>query len=311
MAIKFFNETDTVKTETLSATYYGDPGIGKTSLSFTAKNPLLLDFDMGVQRAIGRKDTVRVDSWNDVLELMKSPELIKLAPETIIVDTGGTMLDNYIANYVKIVDPKNSRTGGELSLQGYGAMKSVFKQFKDWTKTLGANVIFICHATKDNDKEGKMIPRVTGGALDILRQESDLIGYMYSDKNKRVIDFRPIDSHDGKDCAQVGLVEIPDATNPEFETFLQGIITRTLDKMNDMSEKQKEVILKIKEYKTKISKIKSVNGFNDMVKTLKDNEEKNIQLQVFAHLKKHGTDKKIASYHSKTKKFVNFQEDEI
>jgi len=309
MALKFFNEQDVLKTETLSATIFGDPGIGKTSLTFTSENPLLLDFDMGVQRSIGQKNFVRVDSWEDITELQNSPELVQLAPKTIIVDTGGTLIDNYIANYVKKIDPKNQRRGGELSLQGYGAIKSVFKQFKDWTKSLGANVVFICHASKDNDKDGKVIPRVTGGALDILRQESDLIGYMYSDQNKRVIDFRPVDAHDGKDCANIGLIEVPESSEKEYDNFFQQLINKTLDRMNEISEKQQEFLNKIKAYKEEISGFKTIKACNELIEKLKKDKSKNIQLQIFALLKKHATDNKVAIYNSEVKKFVKFEED--
>ena len=41
---------------------YGEPGIGKTSLFNTASNPLLIDFDRGVDRSILRQDTLKLQT---------------------------------------------------------------------------------------------------------------------------------------------------------------------------------------------------------------------------------------------------------
>lgn len=45
---------------------YGEPGIGKTSLFNTSDEPLLIDFDRGVDRSIMRQDTLLVNKWEDV-----------------------------------------------------------------------------------------------------------------------------------------------------------------------------------------------------------------------------------------------------
>lgn len=302
---KIFSELDSVKTETLMAAIYGSPGIGKTSLAFTAKKPVLFDFDQGAQRAVNKKTIIRVDEWDDIEELKKSPEFAKLNPGTIILDTGGTMLDNYIADYVKKQDPKNARRGGELSLQGYGAMKSVFKQFKDWTKSQNVNIIFICHAKDEKDGDNiRKIPLLTGGSVDILRQESDLIGYMYSNLNNRVIDFRPnIDMHEGKDCAGIGLVEVPDYTTDEYANFLGNIIDSTLKKMNEISEKQKELVKLANQFDKKAREVKDIKGINELIVELKD-QGAFVQRKCFATLKEHCEKTGIATYDSKQKKFI-------
>ena len=303
MAFKIYSEYDAIKTDVLMAVIYGIPGIGKTSLSFTSHSPVLLDFDRGAQRSIGQKTVIRIDRWEDMIDLQKSPEFVKLSPKTLVLDTGGTMLDNYIAEYVKRADPKNARRGGELTLQGYGAMKNIFKQFKDWASSIQCNIIFICHSKDENENDNvKKIPMVTGGSLDILRQGADLIGYMSANQNKRIIDFRAsIDSHEGKDCAGIGVVEIPDYKTPEYANFFSGIIDRTLSRMNEINEKQKEAISKVSEYKDKISKVKNPAGANKIIADL-SGEEKHIQVQCFLYLKE--AVKSFALYDSQNKKFV-------
>ena len=303
MSFKIFKQGEQVKTECLTAVIYGEPGVGKTSVSMTTENPILLDFDMGLQRAVNRKTAVRVDSWSDVMDLIKSKDFSSLNPNTIIIDTAGTMLDNYIAEYVKKDDPKNSRRGGELSLQGYGAIKNVFKQFMDWAKKQGKNLIFIAHATDKRDGDDTLaIPKMTGGSYDILRESSDLIGYMYSSKNARVIDFTPKATHIGKDCAEIGLVEIPHYTEESYATFIQDLIDKTLNKMNEMGEEQQAALETIKEYREVVKSINHADDANIQIDVISEEESKVMKVQLFNILKDHCESIGV-EYDRKTKKF--------
>lgn len=300
---KIINKTDAVITETLTALIYGEPGIGKTSLAFTSENALLLDFDGGVQRACYRQTAVRIEKWEDIIELQKSTELKQLAPKTLIIDTAGSMLDNYLANYVKLIDPKNSRRGGELSLQGYGAMKDAFYQFKNWAKSLKCNLIFIAHTTTQEEGDNtKFIPKVTGGSYDILRQTCDLVGYIYSNKNKRVLDFNPTDNHIGKNCAEFGILEIPSYLDSSYPLFFQSLIEKTLDKMNKLSEKQVAALKILKDYELAINPIEGVDELNVELANLKNEHERALQLQKFALLKIHAS-KINCKYDEKLKAF--------
>lgn len=306
MSFKVITKTDAVITETLTALIYGDPGIGKTSLASTTESPVLLDFDGGIQRACYRQTAIRIEKWEDIIEFQKSPELKQLSPKTLIIDTAGTMLDNYLANYVKTIDPKNMRRGGELSLQGYGAMKDTFNQFKNWAVSLKCNLVFIAHTTTQEEGDNtKFIPKVTGGSYDILRQGCDLIGYVYSNKNKRVIDFNPTDSHIGKNCAEFPLLEIPVYTDSSYPTYFQDLINRTLGKMNQLNEAQTEAVKKIEDYRTSLEKIEDVKSLNEHLNELSDEKDRTIALQKFALLKDHAKTIKpeTITYDAKTKVF--------
>ena len=95
--IKKPNELQVKKT--LSALIYGQPSMGKTTLALSAPHPLLLDFDGGVHRvnAAHRVDTVQITKWEEVDEVMQSPEIADYA--TFVIDTAGKMLsfmDKYI-----------------------------------------------------------------------------------------------------------------------------------------------------------------------------------------------------------------------
>ena len=213
MAIKFIPATEKVKTESLIAVIYGEPGIGKTSVASTTEQSILIDFDMGLQRTVKRAMAVRVETWNDVVQLQQSNEFLDYKPKTLIIDTAGTMLDNYIGVHVIEENPKNSTKGGAISLTGYGAMKAVFNQFKNWASSLNINLVFVCHDANEMDgDDNKKKPKMTGGSYQILRESADLIGYMYMKGKNRVIDFTPADWKVGKDCASIGSVVVPDAS---------------------------------------------------------------------------------------------------
>jgi hypothetical protein len=285
---QIINNTDAVITDSLTALIYGEPGIGKTSLSFTTNNPLLLDFDGGVQRACYRQTTVRIEKWEDIIELQKSTELKQLSPKTFIIDTAGSMLDNYLANYVKTIDPKNMRRGGELSLQGYGAMKDAFYQFRNWAKSLKCNLIFIAHTTTQEEGDNtKFIPKVTGGSYDILRQTCDLVGYMYSNKNKRVLDFNPADNHIGKNCAEFDILEIPVYTDSSFQSYFQNLIDLTLNKMNNLNERQTALVRELEDYEKSLTPLEGTEQLNAELEIIRKITERNVSLQKFALLEKH------------------------
>ena len=72
MALRIISANEPMKVDQLVVTIYGQPGVGKTSLGFTAESPLLLDFDHGAYRAMGRKDTVDVSAWSDVTQIEAS-----------------------------------------------------------------------------------------------------------------------------------------------------------------------------------------------------------------------------------------------
>ena len=304
MSFKIYSEGEQVKTECLTAVIFGEPGVGKTSVSMTTSNPILLDFDMGLQRAVNRKTAVRVEKWSDVTDLIKSKDFQTINPDTIIIDTAGTMLDNYIADHVKKDDPKNSRRGGELSLQGYGALKNTFQQFMNWAKGQRKNLIFIAHATDKQDGDDvQRIPKMTGGSYDTLRESADLIGYMFVSKNERVIEFTPKAGHIGKDCAEIGLVTIPHYTDEKYESFLQDLIDQTLGKMNTMSEEQTELLRMISDYREEVKNVTTAEEANAQIGVIGMEENRTLQIQLFGILKAHCENLEI-SYDGKQKLFV-------
>lgn len=75
---------------------YGTPGVGKTSLFNTSKNPILLDCDRGADRAINRQDTIVATNWKEVLQ--DEGEIKNYS--TLGIDTAKAVLDDFLMTYV-------------------------------------------------------------------------------------------------------------------------------------------------------------------------------------------------------------------
>ena len=70
----------------------GYPGIGKTTLGLSAPRPLLIDVDFGINRVMAsvRKDYIQPETYEQLLEDLNG-DLSDY--ETIVIDTGGKLLD--------------------------------------------------------------------------------------------------------------------------------------------------------------------------------------------------------------------------
>lgn len=271
MAYQVITEEEPLNIENIVIVVFGEPGIGKTSLSFTSENPIVEDFDKGVQRAVGRKAFVSLQSWEDAVEFHNSGYIQENNVKTVIFDTAGTMLDNYITNQVIKDDPKNAKKDGSLALGGYGAIKNVFNAFVNNMQMLGVDLIFICHDDDERNKEEiKKKPKVTGGSYDILKQRADLIGYMETDRDKRVIDFNPCDRHVGKNSAQIEKQIIPEYTSPEYKDFMAKLIKKAKDKMNEMSEAQEKAIKLMDEFMGKIEVAESIEELSPVYDSIEE-----------------------------------------
>lgn len=258
--IKIVKADDIIVQDNLIITIYGDPGMGKTSLGFSASKPLLLDFDNGAQRAIGRKDAVIIKNWNEIKDI--SAEAL-IDYNTIVIDTVGRLLES-LSLFLIAGNPKFKGYSGELSLQGYGALNVAFKTFLLKIKSFGKDIILISHSKEEKDNE-KLLVRLD--AMGSSKQEvlkcSDLMGFICAKGTVRTLNFNPTEFTLGKNCAEFPELSIPDYSSNQF--FMSEIIQKAKDHMNKKSEGQ---IKKEKEFNIKLEKINkavTVHDFNVLV----------------------------------------------
>ena len=217
----------------IKALIYGQPGIGKTTFALSAPQPILLDFDNGVHRvqSVHQKDTLQIESWQDVLDEMQAGTFNGY--QTIIIDTAGKMLD-YLGAWLISKNPKLGKTNGALSLQGYGERKGEFSGFIKRLSTMGKHIIFLAHEKEEKEGEGKYVrPEVGGSSGNDLYKELDLIGYMEAIGKKRTISFLPQEKYYAKNaCGLNETIELPDlangVANDYFTTNIIGLYQQSL-----------------------------------------------------------------------------------
>lgn len=147
MALNIVTSAQPLHIQNLIVFIYGDPGVWKTSLAFTTKNPILFDFDKGAYRASNRKDTVQINAWSEVANFTAND---LNGYDTIIIDTAGQVLD-MISDTLK-QDVKNIRRGSnELSMQGYGKLGSIFTNWLKMLRNMGKDIVILAHAGEDKD----------------------------------------------------------------------------------------------------------------------------------------------------------------
>ncbi len=203
---------------------YGQPGIGKSTLALSMPAPLMIDCDRGVHRVepIHLSDTVEVDRWEDVDEVLKED---LSAYKTLIFDTGGKLID-YMSEYIMRNNPKLNAGSGQLSLQGYGVRKAMFNALLSRIGVLGKHVVFVAHEREERDGDIRFVrPEIGGSSGNDLIKELDIVGYMEAIGTKRVIRFNPQEKFYAKNALQ--LPDPMDVPNTDKgNTFLQGLVAK-------------------------------------------------------------------------------------
>lgn len=234
MALNIVTSVQPLNVENIIAFIYGDPGIWKTSLAFTAKNPILFDFDKGAHRAGAfRKDTVQIGSWNEVARFTAQD---LQGYDTIIVDTAGRALD-MMTDSLK-GDSRNTRRDGQLTMQGYGKLGSMFTDWLKMLRGMGKDIVLLAHASEDKDGDNVIKrPDMVGGSKKEAYKVADMMGYMTMQQGQngavRVLNFTPNHTYLAKDSGQIGNIIINSMTDAPNQ--LADIIQATKNHINSLS----------------------------------------------------------------------------
>ena len=239
MPLKIIRGED-VQVENLLLTIYARPSAGKTSLAFTANNPLVLDFDRGAHRSSSRtgQAVVQVFRWDDITGMTRADVQDF---NTIVVDTAGAACD-MIGQHLIMTNARRYANGTSLSLQGWGMLKTTFQTWLSGLRSYGKDVVLICHAEeaqrKQDDDEHEAVERIAvpGASKAEIYSKSDLVGRIILDGSDRILSFEQSKYSWAKN---VGLPPrpIPDASTGEM--LLAQVIDEAKDAINIQTDGQR------------------------------------------------------------------------
>lgn len=267
MALNIVKSAQPLNIDNIVLFIYGDPGIWKTSLAFTAKNPILFDFDKGAHRAgVFRKDTVQINNWNEVANFTAQD---LEGYDTIIVDTAGRALD-MITDILK-TDSKNTRRNGELSMQGYGKLGSIFTNWLKMLRGIGKDIVLLAHASEDkNGDEIIKRPDMVGSSKKEAYKIADMMGYMTIEQGKqgqvRVLNFMPNSSYLAKDSGHIGNVVVEPIDQKPNQ--LANIIQATKDHINSLSAEASKAQKDLEDIRSLIMDAENADDLNNILQSL-------------------------------------------
>lgn len=254
----------------------GVAGIGKTTLALSSPSPLLIDLDKGIDRVetLYRCDALEVKDYYELIDDLTKNDLSPY--KTIVIDTGGKLLE-MLKPVVINENAQNGKRNGDLSLQGYGAVKKKFREFIDFIKKLDKHLILIFHATEVNltdDIIGLRI-RMEGSSKDEIWDNVDLGGFIEMRGKNRTIGFSNCERYYAKGTHGIsGVYEIPTlnklSDKNDFITQLFNSYLTQLEKEQIELKKYKELMNK---YTPLIENINSKESYDKIITLLKSEKE--------------------------------------
>lgn len=258
--LRITRSTDPITIEQLITTIYGPPGVGKSTLAFTSYTPLTLDFDAGAHRAGNRKDVVQIRTWADAANI--TADDVK-GYKTVVIDTAGRALDVLAAEIIA-ANPKLGRSGGALTLQGFGELKARFIAYMKLLRSFGVDIVLVAHS--DEQKNGDdIIERldITGGSKNEIYKVADAMGRLSIRGGKRLLNFSPTETTFGKNPAGLPVLEVPDF-NREPQ-FLGSITKQIKDTLNRLTAEQQETATALAEWGEKFDGAADAGVLNGMI----------------------------------------------
>lgn len=246
--MRIIKSTEAIPVEHPVFLIFGQPGICKSSLAYSAKDPLLLDFDQGAHRAANRRDTLAIATWADVVELMEHREA--LSPyATVVADTVGRCLDVMTADIIR--ETPKLGPNGNLSQQGWGTLKNRFRTWTASLRTLGKDVLLVAHDKEDKDGDIRVVrPDIVGGSYGEVMKVADFVGYAYMSGKDRVLDFNPTDRWVGKNPAGWAPFKVPPVE--KAQAFMADLFDRGREALGKISEASAVIASQVDDWRSAI-----------------------------------------------------------
>lgn len=164
----------------------GLPGVGKTTLSLSAPDVVLVDADEGMARVKPehRKDSSMVKTYEELLSDIKSFEGHY---KTVVIDTCGALID-LMKDWAMRNEPSASKKSGGFSQQGYGFVKTEFLRLSAELRKK-FNVVFLFHASKDRQGDDVFYDIVCEGSTKTLVWQPAEPGGLSTYRQRRTVSW--------------------------------------------------------------------------------------------------------------------------
>src|SRR5439155_9236529 len=240
---------------------FGQPSLGKTSLGFSCEKPILLNFDTesALARAVNRGPAINVLTIDALRELEEGTDLI--APyATVVIDPVGSCV-NLMAAAITDENGKYGREGN-LTLQGYGVLKSRFRSWMTKIRAMGKNILLTAHHKEDKDHHDIVFvrPDITGASRDEVMRLADFVGFLEIRGKDCILDFSPTQEHFGKNPAQWPAWTIP--APEQARTFMAQLFQMGREALSKASEASASVAQQVEDWKLAIRDFSLAEEFN-------------------------------------------------
>lgn len=249
--MKTIEANESLNVANVKVLIYSNPGIGKTTLAFTAGNSCFLDFDRGTHRCEGRKRVQQPELWYDVAP----PDVLPLSEHELLVgDTMGRALE-LLQRQVMDEDRKLFTASGVPTKSGWPEITSRFVSWMYDLAATGKDVLFTAHQREEQSGDDQIRrPDVPGGVYREVHKYFDAIGRMFVEDDRRFIDFSPRAFSIGKNPCNLPVFEVPNvADDPDF---LGNVIHRIKEKLCGIQRKHEEVSTEVTAVRNMIKAIK-------------------------------------------------------
>lgn len=252
--MKIHNTSDASIKPSILMMVYGQGGVGKSTFTATAPNPIMADCENGSKyfglRGI-HMDIALIQSWTDIQEFYKAVRESKY--DTVIVDPIGELMEKLKIHIVNSKEKKWVQYDGSLTMAGWGEMKERMRMFIKSVKDLNKHMIIVAHV-EEKDDEGKLIkrPKIMTKMSEELVALVDVVGFMEVVRqvgvdgetiDKRIIRVSPSEKYESKDrTGQLGAIIEPDFM--KIINACQGneIFSWSSKKAIDDAKKQSEAV---------------------------------------------------------------------
>ena len=261
---------------TIKGLILGDTNNGKTTLSLSAPDPILIDFENGITRVSKQWQTVSMQCkhFSNFLDFLSSKEIKQF--KTIVIDPIGEMADQ-IKAYVINKDPKLSKDGRKL----FPAIGNEFKNVWTILKNNGLSILFVSHTEEvmKNDVESLKI-RCEGSFIkNFLPTQMDFVAILRRRDNKgkteRFLDFQKNETFTFAKRFEglEDIIEVP--TNTTENKFLSDVIWKRWEEKGNKEEKaNQEFDALIEDLKSKVANIQDLDQLNTYYSVIYNKHDK-------------------------------------